>query len=228
MANIRNLINLFLKTIKWPIAILMISLLQPTLKAFTYYIKHFGFNHQHMLYFAIGFCCYFGMKIFMMAGNYYRTDLEIINHELTHALFAILTLHPAGKLEANEKTGGSITITGGGNWLITIAPYFFPTFACGLMIFVHIYTQHNPITIPLLVGLGFALGYHVMTVIQETHPNQSDLHRVGFPFAFLFIPTANLLFIGGILAFADRGGQGIGLFLKSVFYIAKYYLDKIF
>lgn len=228
MRNLRNLINLTLKTIKWPMAVIMLSLLYPTIKAFNYYYQYFGFNKQHMIYFLIGFCFYFGMKIFIMTGNYYRTNLEIINHELTHALFAILTLHPAGNLEAEEGKGGSITIKGGGNWLITIAPYFFPTFTCGMIIVTHIYTQNNPTNLSLLFGLGFSLAYHIMTVIQETHPEQSDLHRVSFPFAFMFIPTANLLFIGSTLAFADRGGYGISLFLKSVFYITKYYLEKIF
>jgi hypothetical protein len=52
--------------------------------------------------------------------------LPTLLHELTHGLFALLTLHRIISLRATWSRGGEIQYTGPGNWLITIAPYFFP------------------------------------------------------------------------------------------------------
>ena len=43
-------------------------------------------------------------------------------------LAAILTFHKPKGMSIEQDKGGSFTYEGKGNWLITIAPYFFPTF----------------------------------------------------------------------------------------------------
>ena len=60
----------------------------------------------------------------MLAGSFFA----IMEHELTHMLFAVLTFHKPRGLDVNQDVGGSFSFEGKGNWLIALAPYFFPTF----------------------------------------------------------------------------------------------------
>ena len=64
--------------------------------------------------------------------------------------------------------------------------------------------------------LGITVAYHVTSTWLETHRRQPDLKRVGFPFAIAFIPSANLLAYGIILAFAFEGSSGVGSLISDV------------
>ena len=50
-----------------------------------------------------------------------------LEHELTHAIFAILSLNRVTGLNATGREGGVTHYQGYGNWVITLAPYFVPT-----------------------------------------------------------------------------------------------------
>ena len=66
----------------------------------------------------------------LSAGREMRSQIQTIAHELTHTLFAFLTLHLVKRVRLNpDGSGGSMAFSGQGNWLITLAPYFFPLFA---------------------------------------------------------------------------------------------------
>ena len=54
-------------------------------------------------------------------------------------LFAVATLHKPKGLDVEQGSGGSFSFMGEGNWLIALAPYFFPTFTFVLMIGISIY-----------------------------------------------------------------------------------------
>ena len=60
--------------------------------------------------------------------------LIALEHESTHALFALLTFHPIVGFRASLGRGGEVRFIGRGNWLITAAPYFFPTAAVLLFV----------------------------------------------------------------------------------------------
>jgi hypothetical protein len=47
-----------------------------------------------------------------------------LEHELTHAFFALLTFHTISGIQTTATGGGVIHILGGNNWLILISPYF--------------------------------------------------------------------------------------------------------
>jgi hypothetical protein len=127
-------------------------------------------------------------------------------HEMTHILFALLTLHPVRALQATEGQGGLMSHGGNGNWLVSIAPYFFPTFP----LLVGAIVLAFPPSLRLLgVGcIGFALAWHLAATLAETHRGQTDLRRVGLSFAALFLPGPSLFSIGFVLALALRGSHG--------------------
>ena len=127
---------------------------------------------------------------FKNIGNGWFATLE---HEFTHIFFALITFHKITGLKATFSKGGHMNYSGvgGGNWLITISPYFFPTFSAvvlGLM-----YLSKSQFNVFFLGLLGFSMVYHIHSTYRETHYGQSDLKEVGFLYAWIFLPSANLL-----------------------------------
>jgi hypothetical protein len=133
--------------------------------------------------------------------------LLTLEHESTHALFAMVTWHRIIGFRASLGRGGEIRFLGRGNWLITIAPYFFPTAA--LLLFLIAYLLPFPGLPWQSFLLGVALGYHIVSTYRETHRDQTDLQTVGMTFCWLFLPAANLAVVGLLISFAHAGSEGM-------------------
>ena len=103
---------------------------------------------------------------------------------------------------------------GQGNWLITVAPYFFPTLSLFLIVLARFLPGSLASVANLVVGGSFA--FHVTSTLRETHPGQTDLQEAGFVFCLLFLPTANILTFGAMLAFVYGGWSGAGEFLGAI------------
>ncbi|MBX3421010.1 MAG: M50 family metallopeptidase [Pirellulaceae bacterium] len=149
-------------------------------------------------------------------GNYLIT----LEHELTHALFAWLTLHRLTGFRATLRRGGQVQFQGHGNWLITAAPYFFPTAAIALFLLAYL--------LPLSILpwhsflLGVALAYHVISTRYETHGGQTDLQLLGSSFCWMFLPTANIAVVGLLISFAHSGSQGVAAWWSSLCELLQY------
>ena len=140
------------------------------------------------------------------------TFLQTLEHELTHGLFALLTLHRIIRLRAALTGGGHIEFVGKGNWLITAAPYFFPTVCVFLLPICALVPGLTAWWGDILLGVAFA--YHVTSTLRETHPGQSDLKQLGWLFCLAFLPTANLLSLGSLLSFVHGGTESLWQFLS--------------
>lgn len=139
--------------------------------------------------------------------------LITLEHESTHALFAMLSLHRIVGFRASLGRGGEVRFTGRGNWLISVAPYFFPTLA--LLLFLIAYLLPFPGLPWQSFLLGVALGYHVVSTVRETHRDQTDLKDLGMLFCYLFLPAANLAVVGLLVSYAHAGSEGTSLWIHS-------------
>ncbi|MGB0645711.1 MAG: M50 family metallopeptidase [Bradymonadia bacterium] len=141
--------------------------------------------------------------------------LSTFEHELTHALFAWLTLHEVTGLSVTWRSGGQCTFrgSGGGNWLIAIAPYWVPTLTIPLMIYQYVTGQQSHVT-QCLIGITSA--YHLTSTWRETHLKQPDLQQTGFVFALLFLPTANVLVYGFVTISSICGIEAGAQFVHQV------------
>ena len=162
------------------------------------------FSSDILLYFlmpAIGIMLFWGI-IPGLSGS----ALTIFAHESTHMLAALLTFHKPKGMSIRDGEGGSFTYQGKGNWLITIAPYFFPTFPV-LWMLVGIWFQYQGQTFPswYIMTFGFLVGYYIVSNFYQIHSEQTDFKKVGYFFSMMFIPGANLLLMGYLLSFALRG-----------------------
>lgn len=153
-----------------------------------------------------------------------RTSMQIMAHEFTHSFFALLTFHKVKHIRLNpDDTGGEMGFVGDGNWLIIIAPYFFPLF-CFIYICVINFLPKQLIWNGIL---GYFLGYHIDTVFSQIHPDQTDLKKVGFRFCFMFLPGINLYTIGSLLAYNSKGLTGFIQYFHLINQLTLSYFDYI-
>lgn len=198
--------------LKWPAAILAIVSLPFWVVALLMLVWDVLQSPLRILPFAVG------VTAFVLLWKSWFNKRPLGNwaiqfeHEVTHLLFAWLTLHRVVGFRASLAEGSQVQIRGHGNWLITSAPYFFPTLAVVLWIVSWL------LPIPFLpwssLVLGFAVGYHVVSTWRETHRDQDDLKQLGWRFVWLFLPTANIVMLGCMLAYSFNGFEAVFAFLK--------------
>ena len=206
-------IDKFVDCFKWPVAIAAIVLLFPSLLGcFDLIVACVG-RPETILAFIGGAGLY--LLIWMWTIRHWRaTFLSTCEHEFTHALFAILTLHRVTDFKATWRSGGHVRIEGRGNWLITVAPYFFPTICFVLIPVFRLLTVVPPNFADAIVGAAFT--YHITSTMRETHSGQTDLQQAGYVFSTMFLPTAVLVSHGAVLAFAWGHMKGIQVFVSTI------------
>jgi len=186
---------------KWPVAVLFLVCVPALVQS----VDYFGFRNIYFMSLVGGFFMYFVGAVSMDSSS--KTAMQIVAHEMTHSFFAILTFHPVKHIRvAEDNSGGSMGFVGKGNWLIVIAPYFFPLFCLIFMIGAAIYLRVMPMNWVVSLLFGYFVGYHVDMVSSQIHDKQTDLKEVGYPFCLMFLPGANMWILGSLVAFNGRMG----------------------
>ncbi len=206
----RVLADKFIELLKWPVAVFMLL----SLPAYVQSISYFPFFTVRYLSLIAGFFCFF--ISWGMMDKEIKTNMEIAAHEMTHAFFALLTFHKVKGLRVNpDNSGGEMAFEGSGNWLIIIAPYFFPLFGFVVMLAIGFFVNLGEQGVNHYIAngvLGFFIGYHMDTVGSQIHEKQTDLPKVSYKFCIMFLPSANLWALGSMLAFNSRGWDGFWLY----------------
>ena len=202
----QRIINFILMLLKWPVALMMVCLTLPALKA-DLLLLYEGLTIQVLGLFFLPLLIM--IVVWLLVPGIGGSSLSILEHELTHMLFAILTFHSPQDINVKRGVGGNFIYTGRGNWLISIAPYFFPTsaafvIACGSLYY---FTGQIPPTY-YWVLLGIMTGYHLISTLDEIHLGQTDFKVAGYLFTILFLPGANLITYGFLLSYACYGFPG--------------------
>ena len=210
----RVLVDRFIELLKWPVALYMLL----SLPAYIQSLYYFKFTNLQYVALLGGFFLFFISR--SMMDSSVKSNMEIVAHEMTHAFFALLTLHKVTGIRVEgDNSGGNMSFEGEGNWLIVIAPYFFPLFGFFYMIAFSVYTHFAPSNLILNGILGFFIGYHLDTVGSQIHEKQTDLPKVSYKFCAMFLPAANLWAVGSMLAFNTRGWAGVSLYLDLINYL---------
>jgi hypothetical protein len=119
----------------------------------------------------------------------------VLGHELTHAVWALLMGARVSGLKV-KKTGGQVR-TSKTNWVITLAPYFFPFYA---MLFIAAFFIAHAIWdlsahmywLFFLAGLGWS--FHVtFTLMMLLTTKQPDVQSQGVVFSVVIVYLMNLL-----------------------------------
>ena len=211
--TISGFIDKGLEIIKWPLAAASILILPFSLIE----LRDSGvvgelFSSKVTI--LVGFVGYFLLWVFIFSKRSAGSFFSTFEHELTHALFAWITFKKVRGLQATWNSGGVCYIEGGENWLIYIAPYFFPTLMLIPMALSVVVDRQYYDSIEIM--LGAVMAYHMTSTYVETHRGQTDLQETGFLFAALFLPTANVMIYGwALIYFLDGPDEGIDYVLSS-------------
>ncbi len=200
------MINSFINIIKWPVALFMMWSLPASLLLLWNFITTQQYSIQNIPPILIGLVGYFFLWLLIFKRPELGSYLTTLEHECTHALFAILTGHSIKGMRVTSHNGGTVLYEGaGGNWLITIAPYFFPTITV-MLLSVRLFIEQN---YWLEVAIGGSIAFHITSSYLETHGAQTDLQRVGKFFSVCFLPTTNILTYTIIGTYLQLGWPGI-------------------
>jgi hypothetical protein len=207
-----HVLDRVLQASKWPVAVGAVFVLPGALSAVWALRVSIASHVDQALPVVVGAAAYLVAYWLVLRRRFMPSFFPVLEHELTHVLFALLTFHRVKGISVGWRGGGVTRIVGGANWLILIAPYFFPTLsvaAAGLCALAP-----SNLRVPASGIFGATLGYHAISTWRETHREQTDLKVCGFAFAAMILPAANLVALGSVIALVLDGGNGWLTFVR--------------
>ena len=120
----------------------------------------------------------------------------VLGHELTHALWGLLFGARPSDVRVSE-TGGSVKLTKS-NFLITLAPYFFPFYTFLVIVAaLATYAFLRPLPcLPLwMFAIGFTWAFHVLFTLETLSHRQPDVKLYGRIFSWTVIFLVNLALV---------------------------------
>ncbi len=118
----------------------------------------------------------------------------IFAHELTHALWGMLMGASVSRFDVG-KDRGSVVLSKT-NFLITLAPYFFPLYTVlviGLYHLLHVFYAVERFHLLWLGLVGATWAFHVTFTISALLQRQSDIREQGRLFSYTVIYLANVV-----------------------------------
>lgn len=135
--------------------------------------------------------------------------LYVVGHELTHALWVVLFGGKVQKIKATSR-GGHVIVSKS-NFIIALAPYFFPLYSCVLIAgfgLARLFIEWSLLPALFYVLLGFTVGFHFLMNLEVLKIRQPDWAEHGFFFSGVVVVLGNVLVFGFALS-CLRGMQGI-------------------
>jgi len=200
--------------LKWPVWVGAVVLMPGALVACLRCLLPAARGVPEHLPFLAGVGAYLIAWMLLFRWRAMGSYLPTFAHELSHAVVALATLHPVTGLHATWRKGGHMTYRGRGNWLIRLAPYFLPVATLSVVAVLSLVPASW--RGPGEVVLGVALAFDLVSIARQNHPDQPDQIAVGRPFAFVFLPVAQLLLAAGLLRFVLEGPAGIARVVRDV------------
>ena len=120
----------------------------------------------------------------------------VLGHELTHALWGLLLGAKIGRMKVGTS-GGYVELSKT-NFIISLAPYFFPFYTAlviGLWFGLGCLVETTPYEVWWLGAVGLTWGFHVTFTILMLSQHQPDVHEHGRLFSYAVIYLANLFFV---------------------------------
>jgi hypothetical protein len=119
--------------------------------------------------------------------------IYVFGHELTHALWAWLFGGQVKKMKVTSA-GGHVVISRT-NFLIALAPYFFPLYAVmviGVFAVGHLIWNWHSYLVYFHLAVGAAYAFHVTLTLHVLQTRQSDITSQGWVFSSVVIFLGNV------------------------------------
>jgi hypothetical protein len=130
--------------------------------------------------------------------------IYVFGHELTHVLWVWLMGGRVSKFRVSGD-GGHI-VTNRTNFLIALAPYFFPLYSVLAIVaygIASLFFSIAPYGQLLYATLGITWAFHLTFTCWMIPKNQTDLRDHGTFFSLVFIYVMNLLLLSALLVIAS-------------------------
>jgi len=153
---------------------------------------------SRIIYFLFGFVSY---GIFFMA---FKKPLVtyVFGHELTHVLWVLIFSGRIDSMRVSKK-GGYIKANRK-NFLILLAPYFFPIYTIlviiGYIIVSHFYNISRFFPI-VAFAIGFSWSFHILLNALAMARSQDDFEHTGTFFSVVLVVLCNIFILGLLTVF---------------------------
>jgi len=157
--------------------------------------------------------------------------IYVFGHELTHALW---TWAFGGKVKRMKVSSeGGHVIIDKNNFLITLAPYFFPLYAVivvAVFAIGHFFWNWHSYLVYFHIIVGAAYAFHVTLTIHTLRTRQSDITSQGYLFSFVIIFLGNIavLLLGIPLLTARVGMLDVGGWFFGALSVIFHWLQRLF
>lgn len=152
------------------------------------------------------------ITLFFISSHNFFT---ILNHELTHNLWAVLSFSKPKTLQVRDGKGGNFAFSGRKNIMTVLSPYFFPLITAFIF---PLYFIINGRFMPYYFAvLGLSFGFSLVTELKQIHLGQPDLRIYGLVPSFIMIIFFQIIIIGFFAAFLSGRMDGVGNFFVSGF-----------
>ena len=150
------------------------------------------------LAFAAGYAIWTILFLFLPPA----IKMYVWGHELTHALWGLMTGSKVGKIKVSDK-GGYVNLTNPGIFT-TLAPYFVPFYLVVVLLLrlvIGLFFDMEPYALWWLVLFGMAYGFHLTYTVRSLTERQPDIKEFGHVISYVLILLINVLVFGdGIVA----------------------------
>ncbi len=128
----------------------------------------------------------------------------VFGHELSHALWVWFF---RGKVHgfAVSKKGGEVQ-TSKSNFLIALAPYFFPIYSIFLILLyllLRSFWEITPYFKIFVFFLGVSWGFHLIMTFYALFKDQEEVRETGVCFSAVLVLFLNVLILGGLFVFTS-------------------------
>ena len=177
------------KWCKFIIAVLLLPLCVGAIEALWRVLSHSGDASTIWVGLLAGAACW--IVIFLLLPK--PMWIYVVGHELTHAVWAMLFGGKVKKFKASSK-GGHVVVTKT-NFVIALAPYFFPVYAAMIVVIFligHLIWNWTPYLVWFHILLGAAYAFHVTLTWDILKIEQSDITQQGYLFSAVVIFLGNV------------------------------------
>ena len=183
------------KWVKFIFGILLLPICLGTAKALWLVLSHAGAADKVWVPMLAGAACWIVIFILLPKPMW----VYVVGHEMTHAVWTWVFGGKVKKFKATSE-GGHVVVTKN-NFLIALAPYFFPFYAAGVVLIFFggnfIWNWHSYL-VWFHLALGAAYAFHLTLTWHILKTSQSDITQQGYLFSstIIFIGNAAVLIVG--------------------------------
>lgn len=149
-----------------------------------------------------------GFIVYVIIYSIFQNPIKtyVYGHELSHAIWTWLFKGKVKNFSASAE-GGSVTVSKT-NFLISLAPYFFPFYTflafVAYLVIISFWRIDRAYFNVFKFVLGFTWAFHFVLTVFVMLKDQDDIKENGAIFSIFFIYLANVVVLGCLLIYLSR------------------------